>query len=149
MKKFLLLSMLALVCGIYSFGQTITFKTVNPTGSTYDSYTTTDSTIAAKKTITVSDSTVGILEVTVIGFSDSLAVGVTGSQIVRFKKVNGTLTLGTPEDLLAKATDTGLGTATWDISTSSNNIVVRLKGKLNVSVKWKIIVTRRSFNKVT
>lgn len=128
--------------------QTVRYKAVNLNENSVSYYTTTDSTLAAKQTVTIADSSVGILEVTVIGFSDSLGVGITGKQIVRYKKANGTLTLGTPSDVLAKATDSGLGTATWDISTASNNVTVRLKGKLNYTVYWRVVVTRRSIYKL-
>ncbi|MFT3680704.1 MAG: hypothetical protein QM791_23790 [Ferruginibacter sp.] len=99
--------------------------------------TTTDSAYQTIDLLEVASNEAGIIEVQVLGYNDSLSIAVTGKQIVRYKKVAGTLTVGTASNILAKETDTGLSTATWDISTSSNNIIIRVKGRLNYTVKWE------------
>jgi hypothetical protein len=98
--------------------------------------TTTDSVVTTISTVTVAAEEVGILQIDVVGFNDSLGIGVTGTKIVRYAKHGGTLTLGTPTSILTSATDTGLGTATWSVTTSSNNIIVTVKGKDTYTVKW-------------
>lgn len=101
--------------------------------------TTTDSAFHSITTVSLSNNTAGIIEVSVSGV-DSAGNAVTGSQIVRYSKKSGTLTLGTPGDLLAKVTDGSLGTSTWNISTTDNNIIVQVKGKLNTTVRWRCLI---------
>lgn len=105
---------------------------------------TTDSTLTYIDTITVASNESGILEVQVIGYNDSLSIAVTGKKIVRYKKVAGTLTLGSITDVLATEVDTGLqntsvGGATWTIVAASNQIYVRIKGKVPYNIDWECL----------
>lgn len=109
---------------------------------------TTDSTFYYIDTITVAANESGILEVQVIGYNDSLSIAITGKKIVRYKKVAGTLTLGTATDVLATEVDTGLqnspsGGAAWTIVAASNQIYVRIKGKNTYNVYWESLRTQQ------
>jgi hypothetical protein len=109
--------------------------------------TTTDSSNHAIDSILIASGEAGMVEVQVVGYNDSLTKSVTGSYIARYNKTSGgTLTLGTPTAVSAVVTDTELGTATWSIVSSGNNIVVRIKGKLTYTVVW-IANIRRIYRK--
>lgn len=109
--------------------------------------TTTDSAYNYIDSVIVASNESGILEVQVLGFNDSLALKVLGKQIVSYSKVGGTLTLGTPTSILTKTTDSGLQYtnigSTWDIVAVSNNIYIRVKGKLTYSIRWESIKVRQ------
>lgn len=99
--------------------------------------TTTDSALTTLATITIGANEVGVIQVTVVGLNDSLGKGLTGSYYARYSKVAGTLTLGSPAAASATVTDAALGTATFSITTSSNNIIVQLKGKApGYTIRW-------------
>lgn len=109
---------------------------------------TTDSTLTYIDTITVANNEAGILEVQVTGYNDSLSIAVTGKKIVRYKKVAGTLTLGSITDVLATEVDsnlqnTPLGGATWTIVAASNQIYVRIKGKVPYNIYWDCLRTQQ------
>jgi hypothetical protein len=104
--------------------------------------TTTDSTLTTLSTVTVGDDEAGVIEVMLVGFNDSTSTAVTGAKIVRYVKDAGTLTLGTPTSSLATVTDATLGTATWSVTTSSNNIIVQVKGKAGFTIRWQCTVRR-------
>jgi hypothetical protein len=109
--------------------------------------TTTDSTLTYIDTITVANNESGILEVQMIGYNDSLSIAVTGKKIVRYKKVGGTLTLGSITDILATEVDTdlqnGSGGSTWTIVAASNEIYVRIKGKVPYNIYWECLRTKQ------
>jgi hypothetical protein len=109
---------------------------------TISTKTTTDSTLRALDSIVVNSGEGGLVEVQVVGFNDSLSKSVTGSYIARYNKVAGTLTLGTPTAVSTKVTDTELGTATFSLTASGNNIIVQIKGKDTYSIRWTSVVRR-------
>lgn len=104
--------------------------------------TTTDSAIDPIDSIVLNPTEAGVIEVTVTGLNQLTGDAVTGKKILRYKNVAGTLTLGSATDVLTSTTDTGLGTATWSITSVNNNIYVNVKGKNTVSVKWIVNVGR-------
>lgn len=108
--------------------------------------TTTDSALTTLDLITINDDEAGLVEVQVVGLNDSTTTAVTGSYIARYVKKAGTLTLGTPTAISATVTDATLGTSTWSLTTSSNNIIVQVKGKLGFTVNW-ICNVRRLYRK--
>lgn len=102
--------------------------------------TTTDSVVTAIDSIVVAANEAGIIRVTVVGYNADAPAGITGIKYVRYKKVAGTLTLGTVTDIAATVTDSELsGSTTWTIVASGNNIIVRVKGKIPLTsgIKWK------------
>jgi hypothetical protein len=158
-KKFLSLLCLVLVCSSGLFAQwkaKTVFTNSNKKLSHFQSgtrfevqdyssktVTTTDATPTNIDTVTVSNNEVGVLEVTVVGYYGTAPAGVTGKQIVRYKKVAGTLTLGTAADVLAVETDTALGAATFAIVASGNQIYIRVTGAAAKSVAWESHVTKQ------
>ncbi len=118
---------------LFDYGQTATL-------------TTTDSAVNVIDSIIIADDEAGIIEVQTVGFNDSLGLAVTGSKIMRYVKTAGTLTLGSATNTLASSTDAGLGTATWSVAASDDNIIVTVKGKLNYEVLWRAN-TRKIFQK--
>jgi hypothetical protein len=82
--------------------------------------------------IEIPDYNAGILEVEVIGMEETGAGAVTATRIVRFIKV-GTLTIGTPVDLLAVETD--LSGGDFSIVNSSENIQVKVTGTAD-TINW-------------
>lgn len=102
--------------------------------------TTTDSVVTALDSIVVAANEAGIIQVTLVGYNGDAPAGITGIKYVRYKKVAGTLTLGTVTDIAATVIDTELsGSTTWTIVASGNNIIVRVKGKIPLTsgIKWK------------
>ncbi len=141
MKKFLLI----LLMGLMFFASNAQ-KILSVNGSENSGHTikTTDSAYHYVDSVVISANEAGIIEVSVIGFSYDTAYSVTGVQTVRYNKHRDTLTMGTPTDVLAKETDTVLGSATFDLISSGNKIYVRIKGKLNYTMRWLSIVKRKS-----
>lgn len=105
---------------------------------------TTDSAIDPIDSIVLNPTEAGVVEVTVTGLNQLTGDAVTGVKILRYKNAAGTLTLGSATDVLASTTDTGLGSATWSITSVNNNLYVNVKGKNTISVKW-IVNVRRTF----
>lgn len=103
-----------------------------------DSANTTNATSTTVKTLTIPDASRGIIQVQMdcIGTDDGTK-GLTGIKRVRYKKTGGTLTLGTIEDEMAIERDGGLTTATFTITTSSNNIIIQVTGEAATNLKWK------------
>jgi len=103
-----------------------------------DSANTTNATSTTVKTIVIPDASRGIIEVWMdcIGTDDGTK-GLTGIKRVRYKKTGGTLTLGTVEDEMAILPDGGLTSATFTITTSSNNIIIQVTGEAATNLKWK------------
>lgn len=96
---------------------------------------TTDATATDILTIEIEDQSAGILQVWCAGFDATDAV--TGMKQVRYKKVGGTLTLGTVGDVLAVQADGALSAATFGIIASSNNIAVQVTGVAATAINWK------------
>lgn len=114
---------------------------------------TTDSTLTYLDTLVIASNEAGIIELQIIGYDSVNSVAITGSQIVRYKKVAGTLTLGTATDVLATEVDTGLqtagvGGAAFTIISQNNNVVIRVKGKDGKFIHW-IGTTRKLFRTPT
>jgi hypothetical protein len=99
---------------------------------------TTDATPKKLGTIQIGATKAGLVTVSVVGFDNTDAV--TGIKAARYKKVAGTLTLGTPGAVLAVETDTGLGSATFTLSAVANNIDVMVTGAAGKTINWVGIV---------
>ncbi|MEO9145081.1 MAG: hypothetical protein ABI237_05940 [Ginsengibacter sp.] len=97
---------------------------------------TTDATPTIIDTLTLGANSGGVVQYTAKGVAAN-GDTITISQIVRFKKAAGTLTLGTPADILASVVDAGLSGGSIAISAASNNINVTVTGKAAVNVSWK------------
>ncbi len=136
--------MLGLALVASSFAQSSRYKGSNLNESIVSTFTTTDSVTTTAQTISIDSNAIGTIEVYVIGYAPSTGDGVTCIKTVRYKKTAGTLTLGTSADILATQADTGLSGAAVAFSTSSNSVIITVKGKLATTVKWKLVVKRRS-----
>ncbi len=101
---------------------------------------TTDATPTIIDTLTLGANSAGVIQYTAKGVAAN-GDAITISQIVRFKKASGTLTLGTPADILASVVDAGLSGGSIAISAASNNINVTVTGKAAVNVSWKCVIT--------
>jgi hypothetical protein len=100
-----------------------------------DSATTSNAVATTLATINIDNDTRGIIEVRLEGINATQ--GLTGIKRVRWKKIGSTLTLGTVEDEMAIERDGGLTTATFTISTSSNNIIIQVTGEASTTLDWK------------
>ena len=147
--KSLFVFMLSIALVASSFAQSSRYKGSNLTESVITTFTTSDSVTTNAQTITIDSNSVGIVDLYVIGFSVSTGDGVTCRKTIRYKKLGGTLTLGTSTDILATETDSGLSGAAVSFSTNSNSLIIRVKGKLATTVTWRLIVRRRSVLKVS
>ncbi len=145
MKSFKFLSIL-LIAVVTTFSASAQLQQLRSTSGKLVKYgrvatlATTDSALNVIDTFAVGNNTAGMIEVGVAG-QDSVGSGVTGKQIYRYKKVAGTLTLSAATQIMAIVTDTPLGTATYTFTaTDSNNLQLKVKGKLGVTVSWRILV---------
>jgi hypothetical protein len=147
MRLFKLLLVATLMFAIHSANaQTVSpvfFRTTANTIYNYSyegTYRTTDSTTYhTVGTLSIASTEVGLLEVEVIGVDTTSTGGFCiGKKIVSYSKKAGTLTLGTPTDLLATVTAASTTTSAFQITTSSNNIIVQVKGTLNRDILWKV-----------
>jgi hypothetical protein len=108
-------------------------------------YTTTDATATTVATIEASTDDAGVIIASVVG--NSVGHGaVTGVKTVRYKKVAGTLTLGTASNTLAVEADTDLEDATFAFAAVSNNIAIQVTGKAATSIKWTVDIYHTSGN---
>jgi len=153
MKNFILLALiitvsLSLASTVYAQTDSSRYKGVNIPETAVTTFTTTDSVTTTAQTIVIDNNSVGIIEVYALAYAKDIGDGITANKIVRYKKELGTLTLGSTTDILATEADTGLSGASVSFSTASNNITIRVKGKLATTVTWRLIVKRRSVLKV-
>lgn len=142
LKFFLICTVLAVSC-ISASAQLQQLRTTSGKLVKYGrvaTLSTTDSALNIIDTFAVTNNTAGMIEVGVVG-QDSVGSGVTGKQIYRYKKVAGTLTLSAATQIMAIVTDTPLGTSTYTFTaTDSNNLQLKVKGKLGVTVAWRILI---------
>lgn len=116
--------------------------TVSVNGFNYqmaDSVATSNATPTTLKTFTITDNSVGTLIVNMSAGKADGSGGVTGIKAVRYKKVSGTLTLGTISGWLSDEVDAAVSGATWTITTSSNNIIVQVTGVAATDIQWKTV----------
>jgi hypothetical protein len=104
-----------------------------PIGDLVVSTPTTDATPTEILSITPADYSAGVLWIWFAGFDATNAI--TGIKAVRYKKVAGTVTLGTVGNLLATEIDGGL-TASLSITASSGNILVQVTGVAATDMEW-------------
>lgn len=104
-----------------------------PLGDLVVSTPTTDATPTEILSITPADYSAGVLWIWFAGFDSTNAI--TGIKAVRYKKVAGTLTLGTVGNLLATEIDGGL-TASVSITTSTGDILVKVTGVAATDMEW-------------
>jgi len=103
---------------------------------TSDYILTTNATPTTVKTITITDETAGVMLVMLSGKETGTAGSLGGIKAVQYNKNGGTLTLGTVGDVLATTATGTLATATWTITTSSNNIVIQITGVAATNAEW-------------
>lgn len=104
-----------------------------PLGDLVVSTPTTDATPTEILSITPADYSAGILWLWFVGFDSGNAI--TGIKSVRFRKVAGTLTLGTVTNIMATEVDGGL-TASVSITASSGDILVQVTGVAATDMEW-------------
>lgn len=107
---------------------------------------TTDATPQVIATIEIDVHTTGILEVYVYAMDDVGTGGVTIKQIVRWMKT-GSLTLGTPVDVLALETD--FVGATVAINAASDNIEIEVAGTASNIINWEAEIKTRVIKATT
>lgn len=146
---FVFILSIALVASSFAQADSSRYKGVNLPETIVTTFTTTDSVTTTAQTIAIDNNAVGILEVYALGYANAIGDGVTAAKIVRYKKELGTLTLGSTTDILATEADSGLSGAAVSFVASSNNILIKVKGKLATTVTWRLIVKRRTVLKVS
>jgi hypothetical protein len=104
-----------------------------PIGDLVVSTPTTDATPTEILSITPADQSAGVLWIWFAGFDATNAI--TGIKAVRYKKVAGTVTLGTVGNLLATEIDGGL-TASLSITASTGNLLVQVTGVAATDMEW-------------
>lgn len=137
--KVLLLSLFVSVCAFAQTNQTLNLQNSNNNlfKYGYQAITTTlDSGIHTIATFPIATDEAGVLEAQVVGIDTAGGNAITGSIIVRYKKKDGTLTLGSPTNALAIETDAGLSGATFAFSAASNNVLLRVTGDTATTVRW-------------
>jgi len=110
--------------------------------NTSDYVLTTNATPTTIKTITITDETAGVIEVFLSGKETGTAGSLGGIKAVQYNKNGGTLTLGTVGDVLATNATGTLSTATWTITTSSNNIIIQITGVAATNAEWVCGITQ-------
>jgi len=110
--------------------------------NTSDYVLTTNATPTTIKTITITDETAGVIEVFLSGKETGTAGSLGGIKAVQYNKNGGTLTLGTVGDVLATNATGTLATATWTITTSSNNIIIQITGVAATNAEWVCGITQ-------
>lgn len=117
-------------------------------GFTPASVSTSDATVTTIATIATSSNEFGVIEVTLVGHrTTSDGHGITGKKIVRYRNIAGTITVGSITSLLTDEL-TGLTTATWTITSSGSNILIRVTGEAATNIDWSIkyVSTIQVFN---
>lgn len=104
--------------------------------------TTTDATPTTLQTQSITDETIGIVEVFLVGKSSGTSGKITGKKIVGYRKDGGVLTLDSLTTVLADVVTGDLSTATWTISTSGNNIIIQVTGEAAKNINWKSVVNQ-------
>lgn len=151
MKKLFLLSLFsAILCTISFMAEAQTrYLNRNITEGIVREKTTTDSTgYSTVDSLVVGANEVGFVTVHLVGYNDSASVGVTGVKHVRFKKIAGTLTLGTVGDLQTTVADSELSPATWRIIAVNNNVYVQVKGAPAITIYWRSVLKSKSIRKL-
>ncbi len=99
--------------------------------------TTNNATPLLIDSLAIVDNTTGIIELTVLGVADT-GDAVFGKQVIKYKKVAGTLTLATAHDEYAKTTDSGISGATYSFTTTaSGNAKLEITGKAATVLRWR------------
>ncbi len=98
--------------------------------------TTSDDTARVIATFPIADDEAGLLQARVVGIDTAASDVVTGVIGIRYKKVAGTLTLGSPISVQAVVTDAGVSGSTFAWAASSNNVVLRVTGDTS-SIVWR------------
>lgn len=98
---------------------------------------TTNATPTTIATIAIPDESAGIIEVYIIGREIGTAGKITGKKTVGYAKDGGTLTLDAITDILPTTATGTISTASWTITTSSNNIIIQVTGVAATTINWK------------
>lgn len=108
--------------------------------------TTTTATPTTLTSITIEDSSAGLLEVTVVGIIVGSATNCTiAKRYVEYCKQGGVLTLlGGPGDLIAEIDNGSFVTTSWTISVNgtTNNFDIVVTGQASTNIKWATKVTK-------
>lgn len=103
---------------------------------------TTNATPTTIQTITITDETAGVIQVALSGKETGTAGAIGGIKAVQYDKNGGTLTLGTVGDVLATTATGTMATATWTITSASNQIIVQVTGVAATNAEWTCYVTQ-------
>lgn len=100
---------------------------------------TTDATVTTLCSVTISNNSVGELEMHIAGRDNVSGEILHGVRILKFKRVSGTLSaVGSLIDLVAISIDgTNMLTATWTMDINSNDIRVRVTGVVGRTIHWQ------------
>lgn len=145
MKNLLILAMFSIMAFSTATAQKMQYvKTTsgkNIAAGRFDTLTTFNATPVVMDTLAITDNTSGIIEVTVVGQA-ATGDGITGKLIYRYKKVSGTLTVGTADSASAITADTALSGGTFALAANSyNNAKLTVTGKASVNVRWHSSIT--------
>lgn len=88
------------------------------------------------KTISPTNNSVGTLEVDMVGISASLDA-ISGKKYVRYKKLNGLVTVVSVTDIAPLNADLSMSSASWTVTGSSGNLEIKVTGISGTTVKWK------------
>lgn len=88
------------------------------------------------KMISPTNNSIGTLEVDMIAISASLA-SISGKKYVKYKKLNGVLTVISVTDIVPTTADVSMSSAGWTITGSSGNLEIKVTGIAATTVKWK------------
>lgn len=95
---------------------------------------TTDATPTDVLALDVEDYSAGIMEVWVTGV-DNAGNAITGAKILRYKRLDTVLTLGTATDTLALQADIA---GSFSVAAVSTQIVVSVTGVAATGINWKV-----------
>lgn len=129
---------------IYKASDTTLVNTTRPAFLLYNNYRadtvlTTDATQTTIATIATAGSAYyskGTLEITLDAASTT--AGISGSRIYRFVNNGGTLTITDQTDIAADDLAT-LTTASWTVTVSGNNLLVKVTGQASQSLNWIVL----------
>lgn len=88
----------------------------------------------------------GIIKANVVGIDKANGLAATGSKMVRYKSVNGTVTIGTAANLLAESADTGIDTATFAFAVVNGQVAIQVTGVASHTIVWNadVVITQAS-----
>lgn len=117
-------------------GNTISEATLNTTDGT-------ETTIA---TITPTDNSVGQLSVNVMGIASDYSGAIGGQNMITYRKASGTVSIIVDNAPNQHNADGGLASfASWQVTASGGNLLVKVTGKASTTVKWRTSYTIKPY----